>query len=613
MKRKSLIRILFVLFGIILFNVLFLGYSTRTLTNQVADSPNRITISSNIPKDIFSDGTPASKATLRQAAIFAWKEFIALNWPADPDLRGKPKPNLPFGSDDKPLVWETLRNKIEIYPGNSKQANQPFYNGSPSRGGPDYYYDPAKVMTTDGQIYSCNGTAPRRNAFINLDEADEIGLNRMYAGKAPTNYPGQQFLYLAKANEQEYDYVRNLKWNTFDSRVPNKNTSFSQATQNTISKIQKSKEYPIPNPTNPTFISLPYNTIEVKSAWRHLNTDEDTSKFHVAPVRFYKNQSSTKGQGNYCFIQSEKGWGMGALHIIQKTPSAPYFIFATFSQADNITKKDGTSVEDVNGQLKNPSILQSNPFDPKIFSDTPKPRNPDPNAIYETAASGINDSQKFDPLTPPNAPENHLPNDLRLYYENILGASALPQVPISINRRANPIPDQIIAVNQYAHSVISNYIHAHGLSSSPWLNYKLVNIQWVPLTKNANAPGKPYTGSDVANYYLANEVVETDLNLQLFSGQFKNTNENLITDFAYKNQIPGFAFGSKNQYANVVHQGKQFNMGGCMGCHGNATNKGADFSFILLDGPVPFSYPEVGGDALPNQLRFIRQQSKRSR
>lgn len=86
MKRKSLIRILFVLFGIILFNVLLLGYPTRTLTNE-ANNPNSITISSNIPKDIFSDGTPASKATLRQAAIFAWKEFIALNWPADPDLR----------------------------------------------------------------------------------------------------------------------------------------------------------------------------------------------------------------------------------------------------------------------------------------------------------------------------------------------------------------------------------------------------------------------------------------------------------------------------------------------------------------------------------------------
>lgn len=42
-----------------------------------------------------------------------------------------------------------------------------------------------------------------------------------------------------------------------------------------------------------------------------------------------------------------------------------------------------------------------------------------------------------------------------------------------------------------------------------------------------------------------------------------------------------------------------------MGCHGNATNKGADFSFILLDGL--FGAPETGGDALPNQLRFIRE------
>ena len=30
------------------------------------------------------------------------------------------------------------------------------------------------------------------------------------------------------------------------------------------------------------------------------------------------------------------------------------------------------------------------------------------------------------------------------------------------------------------------------------------------------------------------------------------------------------------------------NMGGCMGCHGNAqVSKGTDFSFILAEGPAP--------------------------
>jgi len=32
---------------------------------------------------------------------------------------------------------------------------------------------------------------------------------------------------------------------------------------------------------------------------------------------------------------------------------------------------------------------------------------------------------------------------------------------------------------------------------------------------------------------------------------------------------------------------KTSNMGGCMGCHGNAQLNGDDFSFILLQGRVP--------------------------
>jgi hypothetical protein len=38
-----------------------------------------ITISSNLPPDITGG---AGNATITDAAVFAWQEFIALNWPA---------------------------------------------------------------------------------------------------------------------------------------------------------------------------------------------------------------------------------------------------------------------------------------------------------------------------------------------------------------------------------------------------------------------------------------------------------------------------------------------------------------------------------------------------
>ena len=39
-----------------------------------------------------------------------------------------------------------------------------------------------------------------------------------------------------------------------------------------------------------------------------------------------------------------------------------------------------------------------------------------------------------------------------------------------------------------------------------------------------------------------------------------------------------------------------YNMGGCMGCHGNAQQGGADFSFILRGGPVAAPDAAPGGN-----------------
>ena len=82
-------------------------------------------------------------------------------------------------------------------------------------------------------------------------------------------------------------------------------------------------------------------TVEIKSAWRPLNAYDNPARFHVQTVRFYED----KGPNNsICYF--EQKWGLIALHIIQKTPSAPAFIYATFEQADNIRQPNGTPVED---------------------------------------------------------------------------------------------------------------------------------------------------------------------------------------------------------------------------------------------------------------------------
>jgi len=623
-----------------------------------SDSVSPIAISPDTPTDIPGG---VVNADLTTAAAFAWQEFIGLNWPNESLSNGAisretPDTSAVFGSSfqsslDKPLVWETLRHKAEIFPG-CQQRNGTATDNDPTcyisdtplsklnyqasqlaqsvaknqKALPDYddlpnYSSEYSIPVNNGSLGSvpgpCSGLAPTQDAWVNLDETNEIGEANMFAGVLPTSgpvdragdktnisgaYANQQFLYLAKGNRKQYDYVKTRGWNLGDPTSGT--TSYADAKTQTVSYLTSNKKYPETGQTYDSgkyYTSFPDNTIEIKSAWRQISSDE-VGKFHTAPVRYY-----TEKNGSVCYEQPDAGaWGMAALHVIQKTPSAPYFIFATFSQADNLLTSDGTPVENANGQfIGTPS---ANPTTPDIKADTPG--QPPAGTVYETPASGLElaNWQSFN-FNASSLPQEHESTDKRLYYTNMSGeesGNSPPSTPISVDKRQIEIPDEVIAVNQAAHDAIRAYNEANGLSDSPWLHYKLVNVQWVPSTKAE--PGPLYVKNpgkdqnlDPSTYYLANEVVETDFNLQFFSGQFQPKNFHLATDFASAKQS---AFADENgQYLNVVHSGKGFNMGGCMGCHGVAANAGADFSFIL-NSAGQFLKPEDIGNADANNERL---------
>jgi len=525
-----------------------------------------ITISSVVPADIPGG---AQAATLQDAAVFAWQEFIALNWPAVAQTgasgdRETPDTTKPFGQVDPtlgtPLVWETFRHKVEIYPGTGIPHGGANYDALPQ-----YIYNPGNVHTNDGQVQPCGVAAPN-TPWNNLDEKSEIGLDQIFAGAAPGEpFPGQQILFQAKANRVEYNYVFQNGWYA----------AGSAPTAATMNYLQANNQSPPPGSTN--LVSFPNGTIELKAAWRQLTAAEQASgRFHTATVRFYQQLT------NYpCYQDAE--WGLVALHIIQKTPTAPYFIYATFGQADNLLTEAGTPVEDENGTLL--ANQTADPLDPLITSQNAVSANPPTPSSVQT-------------LTPAMAHSGPPAN--RLYYVNTPGNTSEPQGFVYVNRRIHSIPDTVIGVNQTAHEAIMAYNQANNLSGSPWLYYKLVSVQWQPIDKPT--PGVDYTAADAATYYQANIVVETDYNLQVFSGRFQQGNQGgcpppppptpggatvcdpsnpsntkniigLITDFNFD--------GTPTK--NVIANQQEFNMGGCMGCHGNAqVDSGADFSFILL-------------------------------
>lgn len=498
-----------------------------------------------VPTDIPGG---AGKATLHQAAVFAWKEFIALNWPAVPqtgnrNTRDMPDTSKHFGdpSYTGPLVWHTYRNKVEIFPGAGLPAGATPRLNEIKLNGIKYLcnYDAAPQYT---YAPNANVTSSPNPPWINADENSQIGLDHIYAGVADgTAMPlNNEILFMAKANRAEFNYVCPRGWWT--------NTNSNKPIQATKAYINQHHQDPKPGST--TMVSFPYGTIELKAAWRHLGPKEDASRFYTTKVRYYvKNAATGK------IDPMDETLALLGLHIIQKTPSAPYFIFATFEQADNILDANGQPVEDANGKVLKPAASPLTPDITSVNATASTPQSFTVTGKFGKAGKQLNYS---------NTPNTGL----------VTGTD-----PIKVNSRIHPIPQAIIAVNKQAHQAIAAYMEHYFPKSkvkSPWAYYKLINVQATPIDKPV--PGKTYTGANAATYYQANSTIETDYNLQVFSGQFSTSSNpalsNTITDFN-SNGVP---------FKNVAYNKHTFNMGGCMGCHGNAQHGGSDFSFILGGG-----------------------------
>ncbi len=571
-----------------------------------APSPSGFSITSAPPLELNPTGGGPSKATLQQAAEFSWEEFFALNWPAvpqtgQPNQRDTPSSTCALGDQSTncagPLVWQTFRGKVEIFPGDGNPP--PGYSAT----APSYGYDALPQYDYSSAVTLCSSTKPvpltptTGTAWINLDETDQIQLDSMYAGvvTAPpsaTNSAPQLIRFLAKANRTEYAYVAGHQW--WDGSAP---------TGATANYVKTNKQDP---PNGTSYVLLPNNSIEIKAGWRVLNLDEANSgRFHTQTVRYYENS----GSGTPCYQQAT--FGLVSLHIIQKTPLAPYFIYATFEQADNILDAKGNYVEDTNGCLLLPPApcqfgqAQPLPTTPSVtLNDTAtvnKPSYIPPNVLLVPSTADYCTANTK--VTPPN----------RLFYLNTLNRAALPNKGyICVNKRDNDITREIIDTNVKAHALIQSYSSDHGIKNSVWQYYKLVNVQYQPIDKEhaslyGTQPGEnnPLDAHNPNSYYLANIVVETNRSLQLFSGGL------VLASATGSNSDYDSQFGGTGTtiHHNMFYQGSGYNMGGCMGCHGSqGQSQGGDFSVIMANGPV--SQPEYPAPPTNNGASLVFRNRK---
>lgn len=571
------------------------------------DAPTSITVAPCLPAEVAGG---AGSASLEQAAIFAWQEFIALNWPAvaqtgAPNTRGVPDAKARLEAVNAvtgPLpTWTTYLHKIEVFPGagNPPEGVTPGSYDDPPR----YVYDPAPPTgdpsdpggvgaspgLLPGQIPPCaDGDpqgigAPEDETFLNADEATEIGQNSMFAGRVEQVSLGangadperSQILFMVKQNRAYFDYIQSSEHaGPWWKGVPD------DVRAATLAYLQEHEADPPPG--SPDMVSFPNGTIMTKSAWRRsIPSELEDGRHLVRPVRRYERLGES-----VCYAFDH--YTLVALHIIQKTPSAPHFVYATFEHADNLLTEDGRPIEDENGAVIVPGQA---------------PLTPDVTSVNATATT----SQQLSPATADCTPGSSL------YYKNTPGHDGVPQGTVCVRGRKHPIPQTIIDVNRTAHEALDAYAapaparqcaaggdfcssnqdccsgrcNTKGFTANTCLGgaappppaahptsvlryYKLVNVQARPIDKPA---GVDYQGPDPATYYLANIVLETNYALQVFSGTFAKPGgvaDGTITDY-----VDG------QPYHNTYSNGGQYDMGGCMGCHGVVQLEGGGFSFAF--------------------------------
>lgn len=294
------------------------------------------TPSPDVPHDVTTGTTPYPTVSLTQLATFAWHEFVALNYPADPNHRGKPKPDSELGDKAEARVWETYWHKVEMFPYDQKpaqKAGKPVVTGKPT-----YKYDPAAFSFSGS--FGGTGKPPKPDLWNNLDENNELNVDQMFAHVSivkgdPKGFdPENRVLYEAKMNEVGFAYILDKK--LYVTKTRDKFVAASSTPHNLETYAGKC------GVTQADIVSLPCGqiggsegNIEIKAAWRRLTDAERKSgKFYVNEVMRYQ---AIDGKRQW-FVDE---YGLVGLHIIHKTVNFPSFVYATFEHVDNIASGIG--------------------------------------------------------------------------------------------------------------------------------------------------------------------------------------------------------------------------------------------------------------------------------
>ena len=243
--------------------------------------PARTQQTINLPQAILRSycqlpASPPAPGDDQQAfSTYAWRMFVAVNWPARPGERGQPDCTGGSIGSSAPTVWESFKTSQQIFlPGAVDPG--PWNSGVKTPLQLKYHSKAPSVLKLPASIRQAVG------GWL-IDQQSN-----------PTYYQ-------IAVNETAYNYIR-------DNHYYNANTV------NSASQIQ-----------------LPEGALEIKASWRIMH-NADTHRYLTSTAQVMIFDANGKPTGKYRQAQV----GLVGLHIVYKAKDYPQWIWATFEQVDNV-------------------------------------------------------------------------------------------------------------------------------------------------------------------------------------------------------------------------------------------------------------------------------------
>lgn len=274
------------------------GQSNRvTLPEKLSPEPPTESEFKEGPGVTNQDGLPF-------LADFAWKDFIALNWPAlEVDAsgvarRGLADKNKKLGMPSANVVWGTWKAMDEQFPPNAETRPPSAWDEYESTRSVRH---PGGLAEARVDIPNATGRTKLLSQLSKIEDINQGGFGLQSMARPLIAQNRTYVRYEVRGNRHQYDYIR--KHHLYLRAELNKATA------------------PIP---------LPVQSIIVKAAWKELTSDDKT------PERFYHVPATTLNWNADGSVKPEpKEVALVGFHIVHRTPARNNWIWITFEHIDN--------------------------------------------------------------------------------------------------------------------------------------------------------------------------------------------------------------------------------------------------------------------------------------